>query len=66
MFDGSPLRACLVDFAVPPSNCALHDIGWLRSRTIVIKQMLMSPELLASKFSFTELIPTPEAEVYAF
>jgi len=67
MSNDSPPRACLADFGFmtmvldprQPMSCSAQ----LEGGTV----MFMSPELLVpSRFGFTESIPTPEADIYAF
>ena len=67
MSNGSPPRACLADFGFmtmvldpsQPMSCSAQ----LQGGTL----MFMSPELLMpSKFDSTELVPTPEADIFAF
>ena len=67
MSNDSPPRACLADFGFmtmvldprQPMSCSAK----LEGGTV----MFMSPELLVpSRFGFTESIPTPEADIYAF
>jgi len=67
MSNDSPPRACLADFGFmtmvldpgQPMSCSTQ----LEGGTV----MFMSPELLVpSRFGFTESIPTPEADIYAF
>ena len=67
MSNDDPPRACLADFGFmtmvldpgQPMCCSAQ----LEGGTV----MFMSPELLVpSMFGFTESIPTPEADVYAF
>ena len=62
----SPPRACLADFGFMTMTLEFHrePIAWMGLDPAM---MFMSPELLVpSKFGFTESIPTPEADIYAF
>jgi len=67
MSNDSPPRACLADFGfmtmVLDPNQPMSPSMQLEGGTV----MFMAPELLVPwEFGFTESIPTPEADIYAF
>ena len=67
MSNDDPPLACLADFAfttmVPDPGQPISCSAQLECGTV----MFMSPELLVpGKFGFTESVPTPEADIYAF
>jgi len=67
MSNDDPPRACLVDFG---PMMMVFDPGQPICRSTQLEGvmvMFISPELLVpSKFGVTELIPTSEADIYAF